>query len=90
MSHAAPAAPASQPAQAPAGIPANFSNADVSGLQLTGLDQTQIMNLLRSLPGVVFKVSVLANISPPLLFPYSDSFYTSIRRHIRVPISIVH
>ena len=59
MSHTAPA-PASQPAQAPAGIPPNFSGADVSGLQLTGLDQTQIMNLLRSLPGVVFKVSVPA------------------------------
>lgn len=56
MSHAAPAVPAPQPAQSQAGIAANFPNTDVTSLQLAGLDQTQIMNLLRSLPGVVFKV----------------------------------
>jgi len=88
MSHAASA---SQPTQAPAGLPANFSNADVANVQqLAGLDQAQIMNLLRSLPGVVFKVSVSTYVLPPFYVPYFNSFYTSIRRHIRVLISIVH
>jgi len=68
MTHAAPAAPTSQPAQALAGLPATFSTADISNLQLNGLDQTQIMNLLRSLPGVFPKVSVSAQFCLRCLF----------------------
>jgi transcriptional regulator CBF1 len=45
--------PASQSSQA---LPQNIQPADIPGLQL---DQQQIMNLLRSLPGVFTKVSVI-------------------------------
>jgi len=54
LSHAAPAAPSSQPSQA---LPQNITPGDIPGLQL---DQNQIMNLLRSLPGVFTKVSEIA------------------------------
>ncbi|KAF8970717.1 hypothetical protein BDZ97DRAFT_1790677 [Flammula alnicola] len=57
LSHAAPAAPASQPAQPGAGLPPNLTAADLNNMQLNGLDQTQIMNLLRSLPGVFTKLT---------------------------------
>ncbi|PPQ83217.1 putative transcriptional regulator [Psilocybe cyanescens] len=49
LSHGAPSA---QGAQAPANPPPNITPADISGMQLNGLDQSQIMNLLRSLPGM--------------------------------------
>ncbi|KAH9476866.1 Psilocybin cluster transcription regulator [Psilocybe cubensis] len=48
LSHGAPPAPG---APAPANAPPNASG-DIAGMQLSGLDQSQIMNLLRSLPGM--------------------------------------
>ncbi|KAF8797556.1 hypothetical protein BYT27DRAFT_7125264 [Phlegmacium glaucopus] len=51
LCHAAPATSASQSSQA---LPQNITPADIPALQL---DQNQIMNLLRSLPGVFTKVS---------------------------------
>ncbi|KAF9484201.1 hypothetical protein BDN70DRAFT_903818 [Pholiota conissans] len=57
LSHAAPAAPATHPAPAGAGLPANMGGPEINGMQLNGLDQTQIMNLLRSLPGVFTKLA---------------------------------
>jgi hypothetical protein len=59
LCHPAPATPTSQPSQT---IPQNITPGDIPGLQL---DQTQIMNLLRSLPSVFTKVS--QNIRPFLL-----------------------
>ncbi|KDR78307.1 hypothetical protein GALMADRAFT_245424 [Galerina marginata CBS 339.88] len=56
LSHGAPAASASQQAQAPAGLPQNLSASDLSNMHLNGLDQTHIMNLIRSLPGVFGKL----------------------------------
>lgn len=58
LSHAASAAQASQPPQLPAGLSTNLSAADLSNLALSGgLDQAQIMTLLRTFP-------VLAKVSP--------------------------
>nr|A0A286LEZ9.1 RecName: Full=Psilocybin cluster transcription regulator [Psilocybe cyanescens]ASU62247.1 putative transcriptional regulator [Psilocybe cyanescens] len=45
-------APPTQGSQAPANAAPNLTPADISGMQLNGLDQSQIMNLLRSLPGM--------------------------------------
>ncbi len=56
LSHGAPAAPAQQPPAQGGGMPTNLSAADLSSMHLNGLDQNQIMNLLRSLPGVFTKV----------------------------------
>ncbi len=57
LSHAASAAQAAQPAQLPAGLPTNLSTADLSNLALSGgLDQAQLMTLLRTFP-MLTKVS---------------------------------
>ncbi|KAF5329402.1 hypothetical protein D9619_008977 [Psilocybe cf. subviscida] len=55
LSHGAGAPAVPPPAPAQAGIPSNISAADLSGMHLNGLDQTQILNLLRQLPGVFNK-----------------------------------
>ncbi|KAJ3509900.1 hypothetical protein NLJ89_g4972 [Agrocybe chaxingu] len=57
LSHAAPGAQASQPAQPPAGLPTNINATDIPQLALNGLDQNQILTLLRSLPGVFGKLT---------------------------------
>ncbi|KAF8154219.1 hypothetical protein B0H34DRAFT_720962 [Crassisporium funariophilum] len=57
LSHPTTAATSSQPSQAPGGIPTNLTAADLSNMHLTGLDQNQIMNLLRSLPGIYNKLT---------------------------------
>jgi len=70
LSHAASAAQAAQPAQLPAGLSTNLSAADLSNLALSGgLDQAQIMTLLRTFP-------VLAKVSP--LFARYDHHRTFI------------
>ncbi|KAF8900128.1 hypothetical protein CPB84DRAFT_1779378 [Gymnopilus junonius] len=59
LSHGASAAPAAQPAPAPANLqnpPPNLGGAELNGMHLNGLDQNQIMNLLRSLPGMFGKI----------------------------------
>lgn len=56
LSHGAPAQAAQQPPAQGGGMPPNLSAADLSSMHLNGLDQNQIMNLLRSLPGVFTKV----------------------------------
>ena len=56
LSHGTSTTQASQPAQSSTGLPSGLTAADLSGMALSGLDQTQIMNLLRQLP-VFTKVS---------------------------------
>ena len=69
LSHGAPAASAQQPPAQGGGMPTNLSPADISSMHLNGLDQNQIMNLLRSLPGVFTKVRS-PFVSPCLVFVF--------------------
>ncbi|PPQ81972.1 hypothetical protein CVT24_008991 [Panaeolus cyanescens] len=57
LSHPAPAAPVTQAAPPPAQPAPNVAATDIPGLHLSGLDQSQILNLLRSLPGVFTKLN---------------------------------
>ncbi|KAF9529124.1 hypothetical protein CPB83DRAFT_853272 [Crepidotus variabilis] len=56
LAHPNSAAQGSQPAQVPTGVPPNLSSSELSALALQGLDQNQIIHLLRNLP-VLTKLS---------------------------------
>jgi len=66
LSHTA--GPGAQPAQLPPGLPTNISAADMSNLSLTGLDQAQLMTLLRNFP-----MSMLSKLTEGQANPKEDA-----------------
>ncbi|KAF8889108.1 hypothetical protein BD779DRAFT_1623361 [Infundibulicybe gibba] len=57
MAHPAPNTAPAQASAAPTGVAPNMNSGDMSNVHLAGLDQNQILSLLRHLPGVFTKLS---------------------------------
>ncbi|KAF8628572.1 hypothetical protein AX17_005968 [Amanita inopinata Kibby_2008] len=57
LTHPAPNQTAPQPSQPSTGVPGSMQPAELTNVPLAGLDQTQIMNLLRHLPQVFNKLT---------------------------------